>query len=184
MLKERWVMLGLVGGMLLFFVGGFLAWIFTAAGAFRATYTRDAASGRVSDVGTLPLAGIGYLLVILGLLVFGYTLFYSLWIQKTGRKRGQVKTDPSAYVVARYALDQGHNMALDFDMADDDTHRFYVKLRLSNFQIVEFECAREIALAATDGIYGEATYRGDWLGGFRPLPRNAPNPTGTPYEHL
>jgi hypothetical protein len=131
---------------------------------------------------------VGILLCIFGLvaqmgllIAFGSVVFVGGVIALalslgTGLKRTRTSFDgpPSSYqdvkIVLRSAYDDRAQIVLsEFDMEQLDC-RFYVKVELTPGNRIEFECARETFFTCGEGMRGDVSVRGKWLGQFIPAP--------------
>lgn len=93
-----------------------------------------------------------------------------------GRKMlGQLRDAPKlkvpGRVTARFVLNTLGEMIFDPSTEDPSNIRgYYVQAELENGRNAEFKTGRETWDQAGEGMRGEFTFQGDWLGGFVRLP--------------
>lgn len=183
-LKEGWVGICLIGGLITFVVGLFLMWLFAVAGVFRGTYTREPITNRITDAGTLNLVPVAFGITTIGLLSFLGALAYALWNSKQ-EKIGPRREDDNVKVIARYAYDRKHNLLTElWQIESADRPRTYVRLLHQRDGMIEYECPLEVYLAAGEGMWGTAEFQGKWLGKFTPRVGAPPAHNTDPYASL
>ncbi|MFZ4507403.1 MAG: hypothetical protein ACOYON_06880 [Fimbriimonas sp.] len=167
-LKEGTVGCVLFGGAGLFVVSAFCLWLFSVAGVYRGTYTREAVTNKITDAGTLNLVPITLAIFTLSCFMIIGALGYGIWTSKADR-HGPRSSDPDAKVIARYAYDRNQFLLTDlYQIESADRPRFYVRLDHGRDGMIEYECSEEVYHSAGEGMRGVAEYQGKWLGSFSP----------------
>lgn len=133
---------------------------------------------RRNDPNLWAIRGIGPGLVAMGLLMVIVALIYGI---REGRRttsgRRDVRSDPRARIVARFAVDKTGEMILDEWLYDErEGVRFFVKIQHGDGRVKEYECRREVLNMCGEGLWGTATFDGRWLGGFAPTFSPPPGP--------
>ncbi len=154
-----------VGGIVLFVIGAILSFMFATAGVHTSVLTRDPSSGAIGssgDTGLLPISfgvmGFGFF-AILGGLVYGVS-------QHRSRNSGLQTTHANAQVVAKYAVNRQQDLLTQSWEWDYDDARFYVRMRIDQNNVLEFETSRPVFEAAGEGTRGQAVTQGMWLGAY------------------
>lgn len=119
------------------------------------------------DERLLNLAGLGLGIILIGILLALGGLGYGLWLTRRAYK-GPVVVYPHVRVVAKYVLNRDGEMVSSYYYDLVEGARFYVRLDLGNRRSEEFECPRELFERIGEGVLGEATCQGQWLGAFKP----------------
>ncbi len=124
------------------------------------------------DRAALFLPVIGPALAALGLLslVAGFVYGVVMGRKQQAHATGNVIVDPNAHVVAKFGIsDEGELLTQEWQFEREDIEITYlVKLQLTGGRIAEFQTSRETWEFCGDGMWGEATMDGLWLGRFVP----------------
>jgi len=157
---QEWMSLLMLVGFILLVLGGLLA---VALGLM--------AGAQLAGRGEAPLMlafGGALGLVALGVVLIGIVAGYGLWLHRN-RFRAPMQVFPQVYVVARYAVDihTGDLVPYWHDYAPENL-RYYVRLDLGRGVQEEYECALATFQQVGEGMWGEATCKGQWLCAFRP----------------
>ena len=166
--RQSFVAWGLGIGVALVLFCGIGTYAAAAGSVFRATYTGDAVSGAIRDMGPANAALAAFGGVILGLLLIAGTLVYGVVLDRAETKGAALGIE-HARVIARYALTADgvlHTDAESIEYAENP--RYYVRLALPGRGSVEFRTAPETFWNCGEGMTGTAEIQGKWLGRFLP----------------
>ncbi len=167
-ISEKSVGCVLVAGLVVTLVSGGLTWVFSVAGVYRGTYTREPLTNKITDAGAMNFVPLTITGMAIGVLMMGGAIGYGLWANANASK-GNRKTVPHAKIIARYGYSrQGQMLNADYELEAADNPRYYVRMQLSPTDIAEYECAEQAYFQAGEGMVGEADIQGKWLGAFRP----------------
>lgn len=181
-LKEGTVGFALIAGIIVCVVSLIAIWIFSAAGVFRGTYTREPITNKITDAGTLNLVPITFAIFFIGCMMVLGSLGYGLW-KTRNEKVGPRETEDHVKVIARYAYDRQHNLLTEmWQIESVDRPRMYVRLQHQKHGLIEYECSMEVYMQAGEGMWGQAEYQGQWLGKFTPYVGDASGPPDDPYS--
>ncbi|RYG39379.1 hypothetical protein EON81_01205 [bacterium] len=142
-----------------------LSWLFTVAGGFRMTATRNPYTGAPTEGGTLNLLPLTLLLFTASLLLCVGCLFYGIRYQKQSAT-GPRQVVENACVIARYMVGpNGEYLVESFDDGTIDA-RYYVRLQTGYNHIYEYETSKGNYYQCPEGAFGEAELQRRWLGRF------------------
>jgi len=145
-----------------------LAWLFSVAGIYRGTASREPGTNRIVDAGTLNYVPLTITFVGLGVLMVAAGLGYGIWLN-ANRATGPRKVWDGVRVVARYGYNRdGIMLTSEFDLEVADDPKYYVRLLLPDGRQDEFECTPAVYFQAGEGMLGDAEVQGKWLGHFKP----------------
>ncbi len=149
------------GGVIAVILGIILTWLLYLGGTVRIMATDG------KDPGMYALRGLGPLLVIAGL-VSSVTGILMGWhrAKRPESGKGVQQIDPNTRVVGKFAFREGEMLTSDWQWEGIDDCEFYVKLEMSTGRVMEFQCSEAVFANCGDGLRGEATYDGRWLGRF------------------
>ncbi len=177
--KEKTVGCALATGVTLIICSLGLTWLFSVAGIYRGTYTREPITNKVTDAGTLNLLTITF--IVIGVLIAGGAIAYGLWLN-ANRANGPRKLWEGVRVVARYGYSgDGVLLVSEWELEVADNPKYYVRLLLPDGHQDEFECTPSVFFHAGEGMVGDAEVQSKWLGHFRPhigVPNPASGPSG------
>ncbi len=158
---------GILAGVLMMVCGVGATWMFSVGGVYRGTYTRTPGTNQITDAGTLNLVPLCILFIATGLSLSLGCLIYGTYTVKNQNK-GARTVHEYAKVIARFGVNKRGEMVTDMWDFDDVTDlRFYVKLSIPNVpEVREYECDQPVFDAACEGMSGQATVQGRWLGQF------------------
>lgn len=71
-------------------------------------------------------------------------------------------------VVARFGMNELGEMLFDIEPQDIDDLKYFVRLQFADGRQGEFKTSWEVFAAAGEGMFGDASFQGDWLGRFTP----------------
>lgn len=165
--KEKVVGCALAGGCGLAGLSAFFIWLFALAGGFRATATRNAVTGEITDAGTWNWIPLAVTFFTIGLLLMLGAVVYGLILNKT-QARGPRRVIEHAFIVGRYALSKTNDMLSDWELEAAENPRFFVRMRTPDGRSSEYLCAAETYFNCGEGMSGEAELQGRWLGRFTP----------------
>lgn len=172
--KEKAVGCALAGGFAITVISGILMWVFSLAGVFRATYTREAVTNRITDAGTLNLLPLMISIFAIGLLLMlgsvGYGLLYNSRLGSGPRRKVE-----DALILSRYALNPNGDFLSDWELEGAEDPRFYVRMRTPDGKVGEYPVASETYFNCGEGMAGEAEIQGRWVGRFTPYIGPRPN---------
>jgi hypothetical protein len=175
--KEKSAGFLMVAGAAVCVISLILAFMFAGGGIFHATATRDATTGRITDMGDSYLALIGVLGFVVGCFMIGIPVVFGL-LHTKNRFEGTVLTVPNVQVVARYGYTKQWVMITnDYEFETADNPTYFLRLEVGPGEVKEFECRPEVYFSAGEGMYGEAMLKGKWCGRFAPY-IGIPNATG------
>ena len=166
-LKQRTIGWLLVVGAV-FIVCGFAgSWVFSMAGVFHGTYTREAFTNKIRDPGTLNWVPLCLTLAAVGVLMCLGGFIYG-WINIATERTGPQRTLDNVKVIARYAINRQGDMLSEWYQVEEarGTVRFYARLLLPTQETVEFECSESVFHACGEGMFGRAVLQNKWLGQF------------------
>lgn len=166
-LKQKTVGWLLVLGLVMIVCGGMGSWVFSMAGVFRGTYSREPGTNKITDAGALNLVPLSLTCAALGVLVCLCAFAYGWWIVAMERT-GVPKVHENVKVLARYAYNRNGDMLCEWYQIDAarDECRFYVRLMFPNRETNEFECSEPVFNSCGEGMFGQATLQNKWLGQF------------------
>jgi hypothetical protein len=143
-------------------------WLFTAAGVFHGTVTREPGTDRITDAGDLNLVPLMLVFFVIGLLMLFGAVGYGLWQSKM-ESSGPRRMVPHFRILARYAFDKKQNYMQDEAMIEfSEGVRYYVRATVPYGEILEYETAPATWYQCGEGMYGEAELQGKWIGRFTP----------------
>lgn len=158
----------LAGGVFTMVASLFFTWVFSMAGVFHSTATRNPTTGEVNSLGDAALVPIFIVLFVAGLGMTGFAVFSGLRYSKRAYG-GPKETIDNAFIVARYGVDRnGYVLTQDYQIEGCDRPRYYVRMQLPNAIPSEFECEPAVFYQCGEGMTGQATVQGKWLGSFIP----------------
>ncbi len=166
-LKQKAVGWMLVGGALLLVCGLGGTWVFSMAGVFHGTFTREAGTNRIRDAGTMNWVPLTILMMAVGVILclagFGYA-----WYNIATERSGVQKTVDNVKVLARYAANRAGDMLTEYYQIEEarGTVRFYVRLMLPTRETLEFECSESVFNSCGEGMFGRVVLQNKWLGQF------------------
>lgn len=165
--KESIVGWGMLAGALMMLASIPLLFMFGTASVYRSTYTRDPNTGAIGDAGFTSGIFLGLFLLFVGALVFIGSIGYG-WFVVRNQHKGPTATYPRTKVISRFAIDHnGHMLTQDWEM-DQPRLRHFVKLDVGGGEVLEFQCRYEVFSQAGEGMVGQASVQGKWLGAFVP----------------
>lgn len=144
-----------------------LIWLFSVAGIYHGTFTREPVTNRITDAGTLNLLPLMILLLVVGVLLIGGAIGYGLWRNANDAKGARV-VQPQLRILSRMCYEKGILLTTDIDIEMAERPRFYVRAQYPNGEVDELECVMEVFYQAGEGMVGEAEIQGRWLGRFTP----------------
>ncbi|HWD40968.1 MAG TPA: hypothetical protein VG944_19120 [Fimbriimonas sp.] len=166
--KEKTVGWLLVSGVVVIVISLILMFMFAGAGVFHGTMTREPGTDRITDPGDLNLVPLTFLLFVAGLGLIAGGLYIGLKTHNT-RFEGPSTVVQNARVIARYGYTQDWNiLSEDWQFEEAENPTYYVRLETAPGVVNEYECRPETYFAAGEGMYGDATLQGKWLGLFKP----------------
>lgn len=172
--REKLASCALAGGAVICVVSAFLTWVFTMAGVFHGTATREPGTDRIRDAGTLNLVPLMITFFAIGLILMSVVVFYGLIYSKRVTKgRRQVIED--ALVLSRYALSRSGDMLSDWELEGAENPKFYVRMRTPDGKVGEYPVAAETYFNCAEGMPGEVELQGRWVGRFTPYVGPRPN---------
>lgn len=136
------------------------------------------AKSQGKDPSMLILSGIGPLVLLLGLFTAIGGLVWGFSINRKESNAPPVRY-PGSRVLARYALMPGTDeMMFSNFHPDDEGIRFFAQLRLPDGRTPELQCAYPVFECMGEGMWGDATVQGNWIGAFAPTrpPPSDPEP--------
>lgn len=155
----------LVLGGALAFVGGILLTVMLFGSA-----ALSMARSQGTEISMLVLTGIGPGVMIIGLLSCGAGLTWGFIVNRQATQRPPMRY-PYSRVMARYAMMPGTDEMMFSEFhPEDEGIRFFVQVRLPDGRTPELQCPFAVFEQMGEGMWGEATVQGDWIGAFRPSP--------------
>jgi hypothetical protein len=173
--KEGAVGCLIFGGLLLIPVGILLTVVLYFGAIVRFEYSKG------TDLSLFVLRGLGPFTILLGMVLAGVGLFWG-WKEGQGqyRGKGRAQVHPNARVVARFGQDRdGTLLTEEWQYEEAERPRYFVKLQYPDGRIVECETRPEVWAHCGEGMVGDATIDGGWLGMFAAKVGHAPPPN--PY---
>jgi hypothetical protein len=171
--QQRTVGCMLAGGCLMIVCGGVLSVLFTFAGVFRGTYTRDPGTNAITDAGDMNLVPLMIVMIAAGALLMFIGLGYGVMVIR-GEKKGPRTVVEHFQVLARYAYDGQEMLNEPWQIESAEKPRFYVRGGRMHSPVTEYECSEAVYWSAGEGMVGEAETQGKWLGRFTPYVGDAP----------
>jgi hypothetical protein len=114
---------------------------------------------------------LGPIFFVVGLALVAASVFGGIAHNRQVGGSQNYREAPMAFVVARFAINHiGEMIFANFD-EDAPEARYYVRLRFPDGHDEELECAFPVCAQAGEGMFGDATIQGRWLGAFVPRPR-------------
>ncbi len=163
---EKTVGCVLVAGLVITVASVGAAWLFSVAGIYRGTFTREPITNRITDAGTLNLVPLAITFILIGVLMMGGAVGYGLW-REANKNKGPTADYEGSKVLARYAYSrQGQLLTAEWEIESADDPKYYVRMRLPSGESVELECAPQTYFQAGEGMTGTARVQGKWLGQF------------------
>ncbi|OWU66332.1 MAG: hypothetical protein CBB60_000040 [Armatimonadetes bacterium Cent15-Ar3] len=168
--KSKQYVLGctILFGISLAICSGGLGYMFSVSSVYRATYTREPVTDKITDMGTgslVPLTLTGIFLgvcIAIGGLVYGY-------LQEKNKNQGARLVLPSSRIIARFAIDKNGLLITDETSFEfQEKLRFYVRVLSPTEGSLEYECAEPLFYQCGEGMIGDVEITGRWIGAFRP----------------
>lgn len=159
--RERLVVVGLIYGGL----ASILGYYFTlgAASAAMGGYSLVTTEG-----GFMRFATFAKFLIVSGPGSIIVSLAYGFWTVFRENSGPMVK-EKNCRIMARYGFDANHVMVTDeFDLGQPGI-KFYVKMWSPTRGAVEYQTTEQVFWMCGEGMTGEATSQGKWLGQFTPF---------------
>lgn len=181
--KQKAVGLLLVLGAVFIVCGLGSSWVFSVAGVYRGTYTREPGTNKIVDGGALNLVPVAFTVVAVGVVFALLGLGYG-WFTIATQTKGIAKTHDNVKILARYAINKSGDMLCEWYQIEEayEDVRFYVRLILPSRDTIECECSEQVFHACGEGMYGRAVIQNRWLGQFIGYVGGAAAPS-TPQMH-
>jgi len=154
-----------LAGAVMVVVGGLLTIMLFGGASLRMEQSHG------QDPSMLVLTGIGPLVIILGFILAISGIVWGFAINRLAMKSPPILY-PNSLVLARYAMMPGTDEMMFSDFhPEDEGIRFFAQLRLPDGRTPELQCPYVVFEQLGEGMWGEATVQGDWIGAFRPTVR-------------
>ncbi len=165
--KEKIVAWVLAIGASIAFCSLPLMWVFSLAGVFHGTMTREPGTDRIRDAGTLNYVPLTITIFIVGLALMSAAVWYGLAYNKI-QTRGPRRVIADALVLSRYAMTKSGDFLSDWDLEAAENPRFYVRMRTPDGKVGEYPVAPDTYFNCAEGMPGEVELQGRWVGRFTP----------------